>query len=189
MLTTNAAIDTYGVTEGFGKHTKDIPLPSILMLSMLIPISSVFSLLGAAWSKTSFALTLLRITDSYVRTAMWIIIGTLNSALAVNAILPFARCMPTARGWNRLIVGSCWFDLDVGISYSVFAGVYSAVVDILLALIPWAIILNLRLKTKEKIGVALCLGLGFVYALLLLCFTYTAIAHPRCSAHCAGGGS
>lgn len=181
MLATNAAIDTYGITEGFGKHIKDVPPTSVLMLSMLIPVSSLFSLLGAAWSKTSFALTLLRITDSYVRTAIWIIIGTLNLALTVNAILPFARCVPVARGWTRLVEGSCWFSLDVGVSYSVFAGVYSAAMDILLALIPWAIILHLHMKTKEKIGVALCMSLGFVYALLLLCFSYTATAHPRCS--------
>lgn len=162
MLTTSTAIDTYAITEGFGKHIEAVPPPSVLILSMLIPVSSVFSLLGAAWSKTSFALTLLRITDSYVRTAIWIIIGTLNLALMVNAILPFARCVPASRGWSRLTEGSCWFSLEVGISYSVFAGVYSAAMDILLALIPWAIILHLRMKTKEKIGVALCMSLGFV---------------------------
>lgn len=173
MLTTSTAIDTYAITEGFGKHIEAVPPPSVLILSMLIPVSSVFSLLGAAWSKTSFALTLLRITDSYVRTAIWIIIGTLNLALMVNAILPFARCVPASRGWSRLTEGSCWFSLEVGISYSVFAGVYSAAMDILLALIPWAIILHLRMKTKEKIGVALCMSLGFVYAPRPLLFSRT----------------
>jgi hypothetical protein len=37
---------------------------------------------------------------------------------------------------------------------------YSGAMDLVLALLPWTVILKLQMKMKEKIGVALAMSMG-----------------------------
>jgi hypothetical protein len=39
---------------------------------------------------------------------------------------------------------------------------YSAIVDFVLALLPWKIIMSLQMKRHEKIGVAVAMSLGLL---------------------------
>jgi hypothetical protein len=157
-------VSTYAVELGFGKHMRHL-LESgmdISKLMLMASISSIFSLLGASWSKTSFALTLLRLTAfSSIRYAIWAIIITLNLALTFNALLPFISCTPVESGWNPFIDGSCW-DRNMILTYSIFAAAYSACMDFLLALIPSYLLWNIQLATKEKLAVIACMSLGIV---------------------------
>jgi hypothetical protein len=43
-----------------------------------------------------------------------------------------------------------------------FAAGYSAGMDIILAIIPWTVIMKLNMAFKEKLGVAICMSLAFV---------------------------
>lgn len=58
---------------------------------------------------------------------------------------------------------------EVGTSFShriekknilTIAAGYSGVMDLVLAILPWNIIMSLQMKTKEKIGVALAMSMG-----------------------------
>jgi hypothetical protein len=37
---------------------------------------------------------------------------------------------------------------------------YSGIMDLVLAILPWNIIMSLQMKTKEKLGVALAMSMG-----------------------------
>lgn len=162
MLLVDVVMKTYAVHIGFGKHQDDVGDKEFFMLMQFNMIATVFSLLGAAWSKTSFAITLLRLTTtSYLKHLIWIIIITLNLTLTFNAIMPFIQCTPIERGWNPFIEGTCW-DRNTTLVYAIFAAAYSAAMDFILAFIPWAIIGKLQMRTKEKLGVAICMSLGLV---------------------------
>ncbi|ORY70321.1 uncharacterized protein BCR38DRAFT_332542 [Pseudomassariella vexata] len=167
MLAAFAATNSYAVSVGFGKHIDKVPTENFVLLMMLSCISSIFSLLGAAWSKTSFALTLLRLTSGtmeYVvstKYLIWGVIISLNLTLTFNTILPFIQCKPIARAWNPYIEGTCW-ERTVVVDYGVFAAAYSATMDFVLAIVPWLLILKLQMVLKEKIGVAICMSLGLV---------------------------
>jgi hypothetical protein len=146
---------------GFGRHAEDVSLEHIFELVLLVNVTGVLTLVAAALSKTSFALTLLRLTEGGLQVFVKAVIVTLNATLFVNAILPFVRCNPSAAAWNPLVQGTC-FDIQISLRFSVFAAAYSAAMDWLLALVPWAIIMSLNMKRKEKIGVAVCMSLGFM---------------------------
>lgn len=161
MLLAFAASTTHCVVVGLGRHngSSDIQT-SALQLDMII--SSVFSVLGAAWSKTSFALTLLRITRKghrLVYWAVWVVIVTMNVVLVFNAILQFIWCVPTAAAWNIMPNSKCW-DRQVVVKYTIFAAGYSAMMDFLLATVPWVVIIGLGMRKKEKVGVVICMSLG-----------------------------
>ncbi|KAH8682746.1 hypothetical protein BX600DRAFT_430607 [Xylariales sp. PMI_506] len=161
FLVVITSISTYAVELGFGRHKSAISAENLNRLFFLTPISSVFSLLAAAWSKSSFAITLLHLTNGWLRRVVWFIIITVNLLLTVNAILPFARCSPTRKLWDWSIPGSCWDQYAI-VWYSIAAGAYSAAMDLVLALMPWKLILELNIKPKEKYGIAFCMSLGFL---------------------------
>jgi hypothetical protein len=146
---------------GYGKHIGDVPPENGVTLLLLATVTTVFTLLASAWSKTSFAITLLRITSGTLKVIVWTIILTLNLTLTFNALLPFISCNPTEKNWNPGLDGTCW-DPEALLQYGVFAAAYSAGMDFILAIIPWFVIMKLQMKPKEKLGVAVCMSLGLM---------------------------
>lgn len=161
MLVSTTSITTYATHLGEGKHFSELPENNVLPLQFIMNLATPFSIFGSAWSKTSFALTLLRLTKGHVRSVVWGIIATLNLMLFFNAIMPFIACRPTAKSWNPYLEGECW-DHEMIVQYAVFAAAYSAGMDFVLAIVPWTVIMKLQMKLKEKIGVAICMSLGFI---------------------------
>lgn len=161
MLVVFAAVTTYCVHVGLGSHTSS-SLIRQTSLQLGVLIATVFSVLGAAWSKTSFAFTLLRITREGSRIlywGIWCVVITLNVVLTFNAIVQFIWCAPAQAAWNPEIRGQCW-DRMVVVRYTEFAAYYSAAMDFVLAMVPVMVIRNLRMRLKEKIGVIFCMSLG-----------------------------
>lgn len=149
-----------GVHYGLGKHNAQNDFhDNGKELQLTVIIASVFSALGAAWSKTSFAVTLLRLTKGIMHQIIWFAIVSMNIVLIFNAVLQFLWCQPASAAWNSGRGGTCW-SKNVIIYYSVAAASYSAAMDILLAMVPWSVVMNLKMHMKEKIGVALCMSLG-----------------------------
>lgn len=160
MLVAYVTITTYAVSQGLGTHDgSGLNDPSTMQF--LIAISITFGSLGAAWSKTSFAITLLRITSKWVKVGLWVIVATLNIFMTFSAIIPYIWCTPASKGWSPTIQGTCW-DRKVTIRYSMFAAGYSAGMDIILAIVPWTVIMKLNMALKEKLGVAICMSLAVV---------------------------
>ncbi|CAN8097803.1 unnamed protein product [Discula destructiva] len=154
-----------GVYYGLGQHNALNKFhDNGSQLQLTVVIATVFSVLGAAWSKTSFAITLLRLTQGVMHWIIWFAIVSMNIILVFNAVLQFLRCQPAWAAWNSGLGGSCW-NKNVIVYYSIAAASYSAAMDILLAMVPWVVIMSLRMHIKEKIGVAVCMSLGIVAAM------------------------
>lgn len=130
-------------------------------LPLIVVVATTFSVLGAAWSKTSFAVTLLRATKGLLHCLTWCIIGSMNLILACNVLLQYIWCQPSSAIWTKGTKGACW-DKEVIIYYSIAAGGYSAAMDIILTIIPWWVIKELKMQTREKVGVAVCMSLGIM---------------------------
>ncbi|KAF3760941.1 hypothetical protein M406DRAFT_220816, partial [Cryphonectria parasitica EP155] len=161
MLVLFASATTYCVHIGLGSHSGAAGIQQRPMQLWTI-IATVFAVLGAAWSKTSFALTLLRITKaSQGRTlywSIWAIVATMNAVLFFNAIIWFIYCKPAAGARDADLHAQCW-ERGVVVRYTEFAAAYSAAMDFVLA-VPWVIFMKLRMRLKEKLGVVVCMSLG-----------------------------
>lgn len=153
----------YGVQYGLGQHNaRNTYHDGGVHLQLAVVVATTFSVLGAASSKTSFAITLLRLTKGIMRKVIWFAIISMNIVLVFNVILQFIRCQPTWVAWNSGAGGSCW-SRSIITYYSVAAAAYSATMDILLAMVPWSVIMRLKMHLKEKIGVAICMSLGIMW--------------------------
>jgi hypothetical protein len=158
LLVVNVTCTTVDGSEGLGQHIEVLLLKGadIPPIMELLSLSSFFGILGAVTSKTSFAITLLRLTEGWMKKLVWAIIISMNTIMLADALLVFLACDPPQKTWNTSLPGTCWNPL----TFSIFAGSYSGVMDIVLALLPWKITWNLQMRKKEKFGLAFAMSLG-----------------------------
>ncbi|KAI1376590.1 hypothetical protein F4677DRAFT_459725 [Hypoxylon crocopeplum] len=141
---------TIDVRDGFGKHTVDRDY----IVGFMAP-------LAIAWSKSSFALSLLRITEgtSKVIVIRAIIVST-NLLLIMAAFSFFFQCTPVEKLWNPMIPGTCLPSINTVVG--VLASAYSGFMHFVLALLACTTIWKLNLVRKEKVGVAIAMSMGIL---------------------------
>ncbi|KAF3360213.1 hypothetical protein VdG1_04940 [Verticillium dahliae VDG1] len=142
----------FGLTLGF--------VPRMHTLSTTVDVLNKVAL---GLSKTSFALTLLRVAQGWQKWFIWFMVVTMNGVLATNAVTTWrAACDREGQDeYEAVLPGSCWSVVDAVI-IAMVANSYSALVDFALALLPWKIVWKLQMKKYEKIGVAIAMSLGLV---------------------------
>ncbi|KAL2270727.1 hypothetical protein VTJ83DRAFT_98 [Remersonia thermophila] len=145
---------------GYGKHIWDFDVANNMApLLVIIKIAGTLSVTAAAWSKTSFGITLLQLTQGWVKHVTLFTIVSMNIALGLSALFPWISCRPLNMAWDMYVEGTCWKP-ETMVYYNMFSGVYSACADLALALLPWQIIMTLQMRWKEKLGVGIAMSMG-----------------------------
>jgi len=107
---------------GFGKHSWDIDMtsPDWPKTLFIMYMTGFWSIWAAAWSKTAFAITLLRIATAAtakIKGLIWFIIVTVNVGLTLAAIFMWTQCNPPRKVWDTQVEGTCW-DAKVIVAYN-----------------------------------------------------------------------
>ncbi|EFQ36258.1 hypothetical protein CGRA01v4_14980 [Colletotrichum graminicola] len=161
FLLISTALSTELMRLGFGK-TIDFTPHMHTLSSVNIVINSV----ALALSKTSFAVTMLRISSGQCKAFIWLLIISMNALLATGAVASWiAACDRPADTYETVIPGTCWRVQDSVVMAMVSNG-YSALVDFILSLLPWAIMRGIGMKRHERIGVAIAMSLGIIAGLV-----------------------
>ncbi|KAK2015658.1 hypothetical protein LZ32DRAFT_602306 [Colletotrichum eremochloae] len=157
------AFVTIDVSYDFGKHNWDVALDNWPWLLLYANLGGSVSIIAAAWSKTSFALTLIRITrespESWMKRLIWFIILSVNIALGINVLFTWIQCSPIEKTWRSATPGTCWRK-SIPVNYNIFAASYSGAMDIVLAILPWRILWGHTMTKKEKLGVLIAMSMG-----------------------------
>lgn len=113
---------TWATTLGYGLHYWDWPMDMQNGINMLIAINigGSLSLVAAVWSKTSFALTMIRLTKGPLKAAIWVIIISMNIAMGLSALFNWVQCKPLEKTWNPFLPGECW-PQTVIVNYDIFS--------------------------------------------------------------------
>ena len=69
------------------------------------------------------------------------------------------QCNPTRSLWDWSIEGKC-FDKKILIAYCIATAVFSAFVDLYLALYPAVVLFKLQMPLKKKLALTVALGIG-----------------------------
>lgn len=93
-------------------------MPTIILTATIL---SLFAVFAAAWSKTSFALTLIRLVDSWMKKLLWTVVVAMNIVMNLVIVFSFVKCTPVGKVWDSSIPGTCW-DPYVTTYYNIFAG-------------------------------------------------------------------
>jgi hypothetical protein len=113
------ALITYNTSIGYGKHIWDFHPNDLTTFLLVSNTSGFFSILAAMWSKTSFAITVLRISDGWIKRFIWFIIISINITLGFSALATYIQCSPMEKLWKPTMPGTCW-PKEVIIQYNVF---------------------------------------------------------------------
>lgn len=158
-LIVDISLITYLTTYGYGKHIWDFDFSNMKYLMIPMNVAGTLNITSTVWSKTSFGITLLHLTNGTLRKITWACIISMNIIMGLNAMLPWIQCKPIKKAWDLTVDGTCW-DPQVMPAFNMFAGAWSALMDIILALLPWKFLWGLQMKTPEKIGVGLAMSMG-----------------------------
>ncbi|KAH9903599.1 hypothetical protein F4778DRAFT_91276 [Xylariomycetidae sp. FL2044] len=168
LLVAYTAIVSHAISLGFGKQQSDIPKENRETTKLLVTgISATIGILATDLAKTSFAITLLKLSKGWTRAATWFLLVTLNIWSIFFCIFTYIKCDPVEKAWRPNIPGECW-SRDVAQPIVVFVGAYSAFTDFALAFLPVAIIIRLQMKLVEKIGVVIAMSLGIVSGVIAI---------------------
>ena len=97
-LLANLIVLSKTVTIGYSKHPILVDVARIPDLSLLGNISLIFTVTALSWSKTSFAVTVLRVTSSWCKKLVWFIIILMNVLFFLGCTGPLGLLLT----WRRL---------------------------------------------------------------------------------------
>ncbi|KAK3988741.1 hypothetical protein QBC44DRAFT_370787 [Cladorrhinum sp. PSN332] len=150
LLAAQAGLVAYVVTLGYGKEM--IPRQNFRLLPIPINILSTLLIISNLFGKISFALTLLRIPEKWMRIVLTGIAVSLTGTLVFSAALVWVACHPGVKGWCVAV--------DFSMKYNIFSCVYSAIMDVVLAFLPWKFLWSLQMGWSEKVGVVVAMSMG-----------------------------
>ncbi|CCT74586.1 related to integral membrane protein pth11 [Fusarium fujikuroi IMI 58289] len=161
-LAISVSLNTYLVSLGFGRHAATISDENLIIINKTTIVGAAFGIMATTISKTSFAITLYRIaTNAWMKYFLIFIIVTINVSMNLVWIFGFAKCTPLERVWNHNVPGTCW-DKSKLLTFQLFAAYYSAILDFVLALLPWVILMRMTMRRRERLGVAVAMSLGAI---------------------------
>ncbi len=121
-LAGTAAFTSVSISFGYGKRLYDLSPEQLAKMPLIANVAGTLSVLAAAWSKTSFALTLLRISDRWMKVVIWILLVSLNIVMGASALMVWIKCNPIAKMWDGSLPGTCWPQQVFIIYYQFTAG-------------------------------------------------------------------
>ncbi|KAH7236857.1 uncharacterized protein BKA55DRAFT_578659 [Fusarium redolens] len=161
-LAISVSLNTYLVSLGFGRHAATISDENLRIINKTTIVGAAFGIMATTISKTSFAITLYRIaTNAWMKYFLVFIIVTINVSMNLVWIFGFAKCTPIERVWDHNVPGTCW-DKTKLLTFQLFAAYYSAILDFVLALLPWVILMRMTMRRRERLGVAVAMSLGAI---------------------------
>ncbi|KAI0828418.1 hypothetical protein F5Y06DRAFT_302273 [Hypoxylon sp. FL0890] len=159
LLIISCTLVSVNIAAGLGKHEKNVNPQTFNTLGVRTVVAGALYAVSSAWSKTSFAITLLRIATPRLRIVIWFLMITMNIFMYTTAVLGFVACSPMEKQWGQAVEGECW-PTEIMLPIAMFFNVYSGFMDFVLAILAWIIIIKLQINLKEKIGLAIGMGMG-----------------------------
>jgi H+/Cl- antiporter ClcA len=121
-LAVSASTTSVCVSLDYGKNLYDMNPANLPKMPFVAVFAGFFSVLAAAWSKTSFALTLLRLSQGWLRAVIWFIIVTLNAIMGTAMLFMWVKCRPFAKIWDDSVEGWCIDPAKIVVLYQWSAG-------------------------------------------------------------------
>ncbi|KAI1774842.1 hypothetical protein F4818DRAFT_53368 [Hypoxylon cercidicola] len=156
-----------GFISAFASPGSGISIAGSDRIMTYFNVCSVFCGLASAWSKSAFAVTLLRLETGRGRYFLWYALLTINASYLLYVITAWNKPCGVRGKDDLYIPGPCWSSTaKMAVPLSVV--VYSAAMDFALVFFPWRIVWKTQMKKQEKIGVALAMSFGVLAGVIAI---------------------
>lgn len=135
--------------------------------------STAFNILAFSFPNVSIAILIERLLDPNVprRIVMYIMVWMQVLFAFVAVVLYFAQCSPVQHLWDSgRVPGTCW-DPNVFFNYYYFFSAYTALVDLILAVVPITAFWQLQMKQSTRMGLCLMMALTLLSAVVTVAKT------------------
>ncbi|KAK2025639.1 hypothetical protein LX32DRAFT_51819 [Colletotrichum zoysiae] len=134
-------------------------------MHILINISSCGTLIGQAWTKTAFGVTLVRMSNQWQRWVLYFCILSMNAYMIAKVFIQWGKVCGSKSYDNDYRLDIC---LDKKTRDNVKEGgnVYNIIMDFIFASFPWLITRSLEMKRAEKVGLCITMSLGMIVAIV-----------------------
>ncbi|KAL8359072.1 hypothetical protein RB598_007775 [Gaeumannomyces tritici] len=153
------------VRNGFGRSGSTLDPDSLDRVGLDGLVVGTGLLLATPGSKTSFVITLGRISGPKLTAALWCATVSMNAFHAANLVVQWAQCTPLEKSWDLVVEGSC---LPIGVNLGLSMG-SAGTCFFLNHGRPWLCTKKVGEQRmpgidKEKIGVCLAMSMGVLAA-------------------------
>ncbi|QSZ29483.1 hypothetical protein DSL72_003997 [Monilinia vaccinii-corymbosi] len=97
----------------------------------------------------------------------WLVYGTMGLTALINilaCIITYVQCSPPRALWDTSIPHTCW-DARYQIRFAMVTAAENCLADIVLAIVPASVIMNLNMDMKKRVNLSILLGLGLIAAI------------------------
>lgn len=131
-------------------------------MHILINITSCLMLMGQAWTKTAFGVTLLRLSrERWQKWFLWFCIATMNAYMIFKVFFQWAKVCGSKSDDVYYRFDLC-LDKTFRNDFKEGGNVYNIIMDFVFALFPWILTWDLEMRRVEKIGLCATMSLGML---------------------------
>ncbi|QBZ56765.1 hypothetical protein PoMZ_01681 [Pyricularia oryzae] len=154
---------TVAVIRGNGRHMAALSLEQQSGVRLWTTVGFVPGLLSFGLPKLAVASLLTRLLNPrrFHRWFLWWLAVWCLLSVSTTGILSLVRCTPASSMWDVSVEGSCT-DVRNLIYFGLYAGAFSAFVDVYLAVYPAVVLFGLQMSLKKKVVLSSALGIGSI---------------------------
>ncbi|KXH44964.1 integral membrane protein [Colletotrichum salicis] len=159
----STSLSTLAVYSGIGKHLELLTLKQQEDGMLWTTAAQCPGIMSFGLPKLAVVSLLTRLMnpDVYHKWFLWWMAIWCQLTLFVTVGLLIGRCTPASSLWDFSIEGTC-FSPDILINFSIYAGTFSAFVDVYLAVYPAIVLFRLQMAFKKKVALSCALGIGAI---------------------------
>ncbi|OLN86862.1 hypothetical protein CCHL11_04579 [Colletotrichum chlorophyti] len=159
----STSLSTLAVVSGIGRHIELLTLEQQQDAQLWTTVAQCPGILSFGLPKLAVVVLLIRLLNpgTFHKWLMWWMGIWCQLTLFVTVGLLIGRCTPAKSLWDFSIEGKC-FDPSILINFSIYAGTFSAFVDVYLAVYPAVVLWRLQMSFRKKLGSSCALGIGTI---------------------------
>ncbi|KAJ9143879.1 Integral membrane protein [Pleurostoma richardsiae] len=159
----STALSTVAVSYGNGKHFSLLTVKQQEGAILWTTAAFCPGVLSFGLPKMAVIVLLTRLLNPrpYHKYFLWFMGIWCQLTLFATVGVLLGRCTPARSLWDFSVKGKC-FDTSILVAYCIYAGSYSAFVDIYLAIYPTVVLFKLQLSMKKKLALCVALGVGSI---------------------------
>ncbi|KAK2029185.1 integral membrane protein [Colletotrichum zoysiae] len=165
----STSLSTLAVFSGTGRHLDVLTLEQQQSIMLWSTAAQCPGIMSFSLPKLAVICLLTRLLEPGVLHKWflwWMGIWCQLTLVATVAIL-IGRCTPARSLWDFSVAGTC-FDPSILINYSIYAGTFSAFVDVYLAVYPAIVLFKLQMRLKKKLALSCALGIGAISGIVAI---------------------
>ncbi|KAK1545901.1 integral membrane protein [Colletotrichum paranaense] len=165
----STSLSTLAVYSGIGKHLELLTLEQQQDGMLWTTAAQCPGIMSFGLPKLAVVSLLTRLMNPgvYHKWFLWWMGIWCQLTLFVTVGLLIGRCTPASSLWDFSIQGTC-FSPDILINFSIYAGTFSAFVDVYLAVYPSISLYRLQMPIKKKIALSSALGIGAISGIVAI---------------------